>query len=87
MRPRPRAASVLEARPNNPPWPAAAFTLFVAIAGVYVYVAYHSMRGGTVAGLSGERLQALALLLLALLFLTGFLVGRMLRRRKRAMGR
>lgn len=69
----------------SPPWPVAAITLFVAIAGVYTYVAYHSMRGGTVAGLTGERLQWLALLLLALLFLTGFLVGRMLRRRKRAM--
>lgn len=68
----------------TPPWPVAAITLFVVIAGVYTYVAYHAMRGGTVAGLSGGRLQTLALLLLALLFLTGFFVGRLLRRRKRA---
>lgn len=60
-----------------------AISLFVVLAGVYVYLAYHAMRGGTVIGLSGTRLRDLALLVLAALFVSGFLLGRVLRKRRR----
>jgi len=76
-----------ETRPahEGQPWPLAAITLFIALAAVYTYVSYHAMRGGTVAGLQGTMLRNLALLVLAALFLTGFLVGRILAKRRRAI--
>lgn len=81
-----RGGAVLTDETRSPdegrPWPVAAILLFVLLAAVYVYLAYHAMRGGTVAGLQGNRLRDLALLVLAALFLSGFLVGRILRKRR-----